>query len=119
MADQDIQDEIERIGTLLGIELSLNFAQEVVIDRGPWTLEISMDKDWKSSFVALDHVSTAEVFAYLKALDMVGHRAVVTFQDVTDEATVNEILEFEADNPTEFEPNEIDAALQDPKNRRK
>lgn len=31
-----------------------------------------------------------------------------------EEATVNEILEHEADQPAEFEPNEIDAALQDP-----
>ncbi len=32
----------------------------------------------------------------------------------SDEASVNDILEFEADNPVDFEPNEIDAALQDP-----
>ena len=36
--------------------------------------------------------------------------ALDTFQE--EEATVNEILEHEADNPTEFEPSEIDAALQ-------
>ena len=35
------------------------------------------------------------------------------------EATVNEILEYEADNPVHFEPNEIDAALQDPNRRGK
>jgi hypothetical protein len=35
-----------------------------------------------------------------------------------DEATVNEILDYEADNPVGFEPNEIDAALQDPNRRR-
>lgn len=33
-------------------------------------------------------------------------------QDHQVEASVNEILEHEADNPVEFEPNEIDAALQ-------
>ena len=80
MADRNIQDEIERVGTLLGIELSLNFAQVPVYEGGPWTLEISMDKDWKSWFVALDHATTGEVFAYVDALDMVGNRAVVRFQ---------------------------------------
>jgi hypothetical protein len=38
--------------------------------------------------------------------------------DPDEEASVNEILDYEADNPVEFEPDEIDAALQDP-NRRK
>ncbi len=35
----------------------------------------------------------------------------------SDEASVNEILEYEADNPVKFEPDEILAALQDPTKR--
>ena len=86
-----ILEKSKELATLLGIEISLKHHDEpVTVDNHgliahdhtrPWTLEIGFDKEWNSWFVALDRVTTAEVEAYFSALDMVGHRAVVRFQE--------------------------------------
>ncbi len=62
----------------------------------------------------LSHKITPWRWEWVEDDPLEGYRGPSAITDEEREANVNEILEFEADNPVEFEPDEITAAIQDP-----